>query len=78
MRSLLTIKTSSSSILLLLLLLDLSPPPSPMCFHVFTWGCNDEGALSRDGYEYTPLPVVKLKDHVIRQGDSHTAALTSS
>ena len=66
---------------LFFLLLDLTsppPPPPPMFCHVFTWGCNDEGALGRDGDEYTPLPVVKLKDHVIRQGDSHTAALTSS
>ena len=57
------------------------PPPPPIHCQVFTWGCNDEGALGRDGDEYTPLPVVKLKDHVIRQvsaGDSHTAALTSS
>ena len=45
---------------------------------MFTWGCNDEGVLGGDGDEYTPLPVVKLKDHVIRQRDSHTAALTSS
>ena len=68
-----------------LFLLDLSypppPPPPPIHFQVFVWGCSDKGALGRDGDEYTPLPVVKLKDHVIRQvsaGDSHTAALTNS
>ena len=59
--------------------LPLSLPPPIHC-QVFTWGCNDEGALGRDGDEYTPLPVVKLKGHVSRQvsaGDSHTAALTT-
>ena len=63
------------------------PPPLPLSLppihcQVFMWGCTDEGALGRDGDEYTPLPVVKLKDHVIRQVsaclDSHTATLTNS
>jgi regulator of chromosome condensation len=49
---------------------------------VFTWGCNDEGALGRaieDGQEFTPGLVDKLSGVKIVQvaaGDSHTAALS--
>lgn len=51
---------------------------------MFTWGCNDEGALGRevkDGEEYSPGQVLSLKGVEVVQlsaGDSHTAALTSS
>ena len=51
---------------------------------MFTWGCNDEGALGRDtkdGEEYTPGQVLTLKDiSVVRisAGDSHTVALASN
>lgn len=47
---------------------------------VYTFGCNDEGALGREtseeGSEFTPGPV-KLpgKVSMISAGDSHTAAL---
>eukprot|EP00731_Ephydatia_muelleri_P031512 Em0023g19a len=50
---------------------------------VYTWGCNDEGALGRktsDGEEYLPGLVDKLDDIRVVQvsaGDSHTAALAS-
>uniref|UniRef100_A0A672ZNV8 RCC1-like domain-containing protein n=1 Tax=Sphaeramia orbicularis TaxID=375764 RepID=A0A672ZNV8_9TELE len=49
--------------------------------HVYTFGCNDEGALGRDssveGSEMTPGKVA-LEEKVIQvsAGDSHTAALT--
>ena len=47
---------------------------------VFTWGCNDEGALGREGAENTPLPVgdsltIPVTD--ISAGDSHTIAYNS-
>lgn len=51
---------------------------------VFTWGCNDEGALGRetkDGEEYSPGQVLTIKDVgvvKISAGDSHTAALASN
>lgn len=51
---------------------------------MFTWGCNDEGALgreTRDGEEYSPGQVLSLKEVVIIQlsaGDSHTAALATN
>lgn len=51
---------------------------------VFTWGCNDEGALGRkvkEGEEFSPGCVQGLSDAKVVQisaGDSHTAALTSS
>ena len=47
-----------------------SLPPSPTCppflspWQVFTWGCNDEGALGRemdDGEEFNPGVVAKLE-----------------
>lgn len=44
---------------------------------VFTWGCNDEGALGREGAENTPLPVadtLKIPVTDICAGDSHTVA----
>ncbi|XP_029929263.1 regulator of chromosome condensation [Myripristis murdjan] len=44
---------------------------------VYTFGCNDEGALGRDGSEMVPEKVV-LEEKVVQvsAGDSHTAALT--
>lgn len=44
---------------------------------VYTFGCNDEGALGREGSEMTPEKVV-LEGKVVQvsAGDSHTAALT--
>ncbi len=42
---------------------------------VFTWGCNDEGALGREGAENTPLEVampIPVTD--VSAGDSHSAA----
>ena len=60
----------------------LAPPPVPP-LQVYTWGCNDEGALGRkasDGEEYLPGLVDKLDDIRVVQvsaGDSHTAALAS-
>ena len=49
---------------------------------MFTWGCNDEGALGREteeGEEYVPGQVPSLKGVTqISAGDSHTAALTSA
>ncbi|XP_072890854.1 regulator of chromosome condensation isoform X2 [Hemitrygon akajei] len=50
---------------------------------VYTFGCNDEGALGRDtsqdGSEMVPSRVL-LDEHVVQvsAGDSHTAALTES
>ena len=61
-------------------------PPSPPSHssQVFTWGCNDEGALGRkieEGGEYTPGMVDKM-GHVkivqVSAGDSHTAALANN
>ena len=51
---------------------------------MYTWGCNDEGALGRavkEGEEFSPGCVQGLDDMMVVQlsaGDSHTAALTSS
>lgn len=48
---------------------------------IYTFGCNDEGALGRDtsaeGSETTP-GLVELQEKVVQvsAGDSHTAALT--
>ena len=66
--------------LFLLSLLSLS-----LSSQVFTWGCNDEGALGRkiegEGGEYTPGTVEKM-GHVkivqVSAGDSHTAALANN
>ena len=66
--------------LFLLSLLSLS-----LSSQVFTWGCNDEGALGRkiegEGGEYTPGIVEKM-GHVklvqVSAGDSHTAALANN
>lgn len=51
---------------------------------VYTWGCNDEGALGRktaEGEEYQP-GVVSSLEHVevvqVSAGDSHTAALAKN
>jgi alpha-tubulin suppressor-like RCC1 family protein len=43
---------------------------------VYTWGCNDEGALGRVGAENTPILVDGLKEPTtnISGGDSHTIA----
>lgn len=51
---------------------------------IYTWGCNDEGALGRsidDIDEFTPGLVESLKEVKVVQlsaGDSHTAALTEN
>jgi regulator of chromosome condensation len=47
---------------------------------VFTWGCNDEGALGREGPENTPLPVgdsLSIPVMDVSAGDSHTIAYNS-
>ena len=59
-----------------------------VCFpslpQVYTWGCNDEGALghkTEEGEEYIPKLVEKLGQVDVVQisaGDSHTAALSNS
>ena len=44
---------------------------------VFTWGCNDEGALGREGPENSPLQVadtLKIPMTDITAGDCHTIA----
>lgn len=52
-----------------------------LSLQIYTFGCNDEGALGRDtseeGSECTPGPV-ELQERVVQvsAGDSHTAALT--
>lgn len=54
-------------------------------FKVYTWGCNDEGALGRvtsseDGSEFT-AGIVDLPEDVfvvmVSAGDSHTVALSN-
>ena len=51
---------------------------------MYTWGCNDEGALGRSINsidEYTPGVVKRLSDLKVVQvsaGDCHTAALTDN
>lgn len=48
---------------------------------VWTWGCNDEGALGRQGAENVPLQVSNsLKEAVtdISAGDSHTIAYNTT
>lgn len=47
---------------------------------VFTWGCNDEGALGREGPENTPLQVDSSLPPVtdISAGDSHTIAYNTN
>lgn len=57
------------------------PDPLALCLQIYTFGCNDEGALGRDtsadGSETTP-GLVELEEKVVQvsAGDSHTAALT--
>ena len=44
---------------------------------VYTWGCNDEGALGREGAENTPIEVSKSLDipvDGITAGDCHSIA----
>ena len=44
---------------------------------VYTWGCNDEGALGRPGQENTPIEVadtMKIPITDITAGDCHTVA----
>jgi regulator of chromosome condensation len=48
---------------------------------VYTWGCNDDGALGREGPENTPIQVSeKLNIPVtdITAGDCHTIAYNQS
>ena len=54
---------------------------SCILFQVYTFGCNDEGALGRDtsedGSEFTTAKVaLDSKAVQVTAGDSHTAALT--
>jgi regulator of chromosome condensation len=44
---------------------------------VYTWGCNDDGALGRDGDEWAPNPVNLHSALKVCCGSSHTLALTS-
>ena len=62
-----------------------SHPPTVTPSQVFTWGCNDEGALGRtvgeEGEEFAAGEVERLSGVMVVQvsaGDSHTAALTTS
>jgi regulator of chromosome condensation len=44
---------------------------------VYTWGCNDEGALGREGPENTPMLVadsLQIPVTDVSAGDSHTIA----
>ena len=44
---------------------------------VYTWGCNDEGALGREGPENSPMEVadtLKIPVTDVSAGDSHTIA----
>lgn len=46
---------------------------------VYTWGCNDEGALGRPGVENLPLKVnLEIPVNGISAGDSHTIAYNTS
>lgn len=57
------------------------PDRLALYLQIYTFGCNDEGALGRDtlaeGSETTP-GLVDLQEKVVQvsAGDSHTAALT--
>uniref|UniRef100_A0A1A9WTS1 RCC1-like domain-containing protein n=1 Tax=Glossina brevipalpis TaxID=37001 RepID=A0A1A9WTS1_9MUSC len=44
--------------------------------HVYSFGCNDEGALGRNGSEFIPS-IINLPDKVVKisAGDSHSACL---
>lgn len=50
---------------------------------MFSWGCNDDGALGRDtseeGSEFVPVKV-SLPEKIVQisAGDTHSAALTES
>jgi regulator of chromosome condensation len=50
--------------------------------HVYTWGCNDDGALGRDGDENLPARVEGFgpsrRAVLAVGGDSHTAVMTAS
>lgn len=62
-------------------LLNSASLPDRLTLQIYTFGCNDEGALGRDtsaeGSETTP-GLVELQEKVVQvsAGDSHTAALT--
>ena len=48
--------------------------------HVYTWGCNDDGSLGRDGEEWCPLLVADLQDESIISvscGDGQTMGVSS-
>lgn len=46
---------------------------------VYTWGCNDEGALGREGPENTPEKVeIEIAVTDISAGDSHTIAYNTN
>lgn len=63
------------------ILLNSASLPDRVTLQIYTFGCNDEGALGRDtsaeGSETTP-GLVELQEKVVQvsAGDSHTAALT--
>jgi len=45
---------------------------------LYTWGCNDDGALGREGLESTPGLVTGLPPlRAVSTGDSHTVALSA-
>lgn len=45
---------------------------------MYSWGCNDDGALGREGAENTPIEVIIGPDNApftdITAGDSHSIA----
>ncbi len=48
---------------------------------VYTWGCNDEGALGREGPENVPMEVadsLKIPVTDVSAGDSHTIAYNTN
>ncbi len=48
------------------------------CGSIWSWGCNDEGALGRSGAENTPLRVeMEIAATDVSAGDSHTIAYST-
>ena len=45
---------------------------------IFTWGCNDEGALGRNGDEEIPMEVEVEPIKYASCGDSHSLVLATS
>lgn len=46
---------------------------------IYSWGCNDDGALGRPGSENTPLLVdgIKIPVNELSAGDSHSIAVNT-